>query len=206
MTGLLPMPDSWTDFDQAHPSSTCPREAHRDCPHFVTVAGRGFIPLRPRIELDTFQCFLCRCSCHAECALGSTRRRAVPFKVWRDSCTCPGADRARQRIAETGTELPDFGEIQERQEQVCQARKDAFQAASRAAAGKSRDEIRDLYLAELRSRGLEPPSERFLEATVEQIAGNPVPSVRLLGDGLAQMAKVAVGLGRLFRDISRPPR
>jgi len=100
----------------------------------------------------------------------------------------------------------DFREIRERQEQVSQARKDAFQAASRAAEGKSRDEIRDLYLAELRSRGLEPPSEQFLEATVERIAGNPVPSVRLLGEGLAQMAKVAVGLGRLLRDISRPPR
>jgi len=172
----------------------------------VAIGGRGFSPLRLRIELDTVQLLLCRCSCHAECALGGTRRRAVPFTVWRDSCTCPGADRARQRIAETGTEPPDFREIRERQAHVSQARKDAFQAASRAAAGKSRDEIRDLYLAELRSRGLEPPSEQFLEATVERIAGNPVPSVRLLGEGLAQMAKVAVGLGRLLRDISRPPR
>lgn len=53
---------------------------------------------------------------------------------------------------------------------------------------------------------LEPPSEQFLEATVERIAGNPIPSVRFVGEGLAQMAKGAVGLGRLLRDISRPPR
>ena len=137
---------------------------------------------------------------------GTVRPGGRPFKVWWDSCTCPGADRARQRIAETGTELPAVQEIRERQEQDTQARRDAFQAASRAAAGTSRDEIRDLYLPELRSRGLAPPSERLHEATVERIAGNPIPSVRLVVEGLAQTAKVAVGLGRLLRDISRPPR
>jgi hypothetical protein len=69
-----------------------------------------------------------------------------------------------------------------------------------------RDEIRDRYLPELRSRGLAPPSERFLEATVERIAGNPIPSVRLVGEGLAQTTKAALGLARLLRVISRPPR
>jgi hypothetical protein len=196
------MPDFWTDFDQAPRSLTCTRQAHRDCPHFVGMGGGGFNPRRLRLEFGTV---LCRCSCHAHCALDDTRRRAVPFRVWRDSCTCPGGDRARQRMAETGTEPPSFREIRERQEQIAQARRDAFRAASRAAAGKSRDEIRELYLAELRSRGLEPPSEQFLEATVEQIAGNPIPAIRLVGEGLAQMAKGAAGLGRLLRDISRPP-
>jgi len=180
----------------------CTREAHRDCSHFVGMGG-GFNPRRIRLE---FGIVLCRCWCHAECVLGGTRRMAVPFKVWRDSCTCPGGDGARQRMAETGAEPPDFREMRERQEQVAQARRDAFQAASSAAAGKNRHEIRELYLAELHSRGLEPPSEQFLEATVERIAGNPIPSVRLVGEGLAQMAKGAVGLGRLLRDISRPPR
>jgi hypothetical protein len=197
------MPDSWTEFDQIPRSLTCTREAHRDCPHFAGMGGGGLNPRRLRLEFGTI---LCRCSCHAECVLSGTSRMAVPFKVWRDSCTCPGGGRARRRMAEAGTEPPDFREIRERQEQVAQARKDAFQAASCAAAGRSRDEIRELYLAELRSRGLEPPSEQFLEATVERIAGNPSPSVRLVGEGLAQMAKVTVGLGRLLRDISRTPR
>jgi len=45
--------------------------------------GGGFNPQRLRLEVGTV---LCRCSCHAQCALGDTRRRAVPFRVWRDSC------------------------------------------------------------------------------------------------------------------------
>jgi hypothetical protein len=109
-------------------------------------------------------------------------------------------------MAETGTEPPSFREIRERQRQTDQARREAFQAVRRAAAGKSRDELRELYLAELRARGLEPPSEQGLAATVEHIAGNPIPAGRLAVHGLAQLGKGAVALARLFRDFNRPPR
>jgi hypothetical protein len=167
------------------------------------MGGGGLNPRRLRLEFGTV---LCQCSCHDACPLGGTGRWAVPFKLWRASCTCPGAGQARQRMAETGSEPPSFREIRERQRQADQARREAFQAVRRAAAGKSRDELREQYLAELRARGLEPPSEQGLAATVEHIAGNPVPAARLAVHGLAQLGKGAVALARLFRDMNRPPR
>jgi len=109
-------------------------------------------------------------------------------------------------MAETGTEPPSFREIRERQQQTDQARREAFQAARRAAAGKSRDELRELYLAELQARGVEPPSEQVLAATVEHIAGNPIPAAQLVVHGFAQVGKGAAALVRLLRDINRPPR
>jgi hypothetical protein len=109
-------------------------------------------------------------------------------------------------MAETGAEPPGLDEIRERQQRDSKARREAFLAARRAATGKSRDEIRELYVAELRSRGLEPPSEPFLAATVEHIAGNPVPATRLVAYGVAGLGKGAVALARLLRDINRPPR
>lgn len=130
---------------------------------------------------------------------------AVPFKLWRDSCACPGANRIRQQMADTGTEPPSFREVREQQQHDSEARREAFQAARRAAAGKSRDEIRELYVAELRSRGLEPPTEPSLTATVEHIAGNPVPAARLAAHGFALLGKGLVELARLLRDINRPP-
>lgn len=196
------MPDSSTEHDQIPRTLTCARDAHRECPHFGGMGG-GLNPRRLRLEFGTA---LCRCSCHSICPLGGTSRWFVPFKVWRDSCTCPGADRTRQRMAETGTEPPSLDEMRERQQRDSKARKEAFQAARRAATGKSRDEIRELYVAELRSRGLEPPGEPFLSAAVEHIAGNPVPAARLVAYSVAGLGKGAVALARLLRDINRPPR
>ena len=199
----FPVPDSSAESDQAPRTLVCARDAHRECPHFVGMGGGGLNPRRLRLEFGTV---LCRCSCHDACPLAGTGRWAVPFKLWRDSCTCPGADRARQRMAATGREPPSFREIRERQRQTDQARREAFQAARRAAAGKSRDEIRELYLAELRARGLPPPPEQALAATVEHIAGNPIPAARLAVHGFAQLGKGAVALARLLRDLNRPPR
>lgn len=109
-------------------------------------------------------------------------------------------------MADSGTELPSFRDIRERQRQTDQARRDAYHAVRSVAAGKSHDEIRELYLAELRARGLEPPSERGLDVTVEHIAGNPVPAARLAAHGFAQVGKGAMAVARLLRDINRPPR
>ena len=50
--------------------------------------------------------------------------------------------------------------------------KDAFNGARSASAGKTRDEIQDLYIAELRARGLEIPSEPFLAVAVDLLSGD----------------------------------
>jgi hypothetical protein len=48
-------------------------------------------------------------------------------------------------------------------------RRAAFRAVRDIAAGKSRDELRTLYLAELRSRGISPPPDDYLEMDVTRI-------------------------------------
>ena len=79
------------------------------------------------------------------------------------------------------------------------ARKEAFQAAHAKAAGKGRDEIREIYLAELNARGLKKPSDAVLDAIVDRIGGNPLPAVRLAAESLVQLGKGIHAFSRIFR-------
>jgi hypothetical protein len=194
------MHDFWTEFDQGFQGPLCARGEHEACPHFVAMGG-GFNPRRLRPE---FGASLCRCSCHAGCPVTS-RRLAVPFKVWRESCTCPGAEQEKQRLTDDGLEPPDFAELREQAERKRLARREAFEAARAAAAGKSKAEIQDLYVAELRARGLRVPRPEVLAAVAERINGNPLPGYKVAGEGLMQMGKAWVGVARMFRDITKPP-
>ncbi len=194
------MPDFWTEFDQSHQGPSCMRGAHQACPHFVAMGG-GFNPRRMRLE---FGAALCRCSCDAGCPVTGTRM-AVPFKLWRESCNCPGAEQERQRMNDAGIEPPDFGELRAEAERRSRARREAFQSARRASAGKSKAEVQDLYAAELRARGLRIPREEVLAAAADRIRGNPLPSYKLAGEGLVHMGKATVKMARLFRDITKPP-
>jgi hypothetical protein len=72
---------------------------------------------------------------------------------------------------------------------------EAFQAVRARGAGRSQEEIRELYIAELRSRGLDIPPEEALNAGVAAVTGNYFPSARLLGRSLADVAKL---IGRVF--------
>lgn len=192
------MADRWAEFHEFG-SRECARDAHRDCPHFVT-AGGGFNPRRLRLE---FGAGLCNCSCHSSCPVTiTTKRFTVPVKEWYASCTCPGAGERRQRLDDAGGIPPDFAELREQAEQRSRARREAYEAARARAAGKSRAEIRGIYLAELSARGLRAPTERVLDAVVERIAGNPFPAARVLGESLVQMGKGFYELSRLFRQRS----
>ena len=83
-------------------------------------------------------------------------------------------------------------------QRASQLRREAAEAVRARAAGKSREELKDLYIAELRSRGLNIPREQILDANIDAITGNYLPAFRLLGQSLAS-------LGRLFGAF-RPPR
>jgi hypothetical protein len=121
------------------------------------------------------------------------------MKVWRESCSCAGAEQERRRQDQAGVEFPDFREHMARHQRDSQSRREASHAVRAKARGKSREEIRDLYEAELRSRGLPIPSEDVLAANVDAITGNYLPGARLLGRSLADIAKLVGG-------IIRPPR
>jgi hypothetical protein len=124
---------------------------------------------------------------------------AVPVKTWRESCSCAGAEEERRRQDQAGLEFPDFKEHREQYQRDAESRREAFRAVRAAAAGRSREEIRDLYEAELRSRGLPIPSHDILDARVDAITGNFIPLARLAGQSLTDVAK-------LLHGIFRPPR
>jgi hypothetical protein len=61
-----------------------------------------------------------------------------------------------------------------------QSRQEAFEAARAQAAGKSHEQVKELYLAELRARGLETGvSQDVLDATVAVIIGGRLAVARI---------------------------
>lgn len=193
------MSDRWAEFNQVDKSRACTRGAHGDCAHFAAVGG-GFNPRRLRLE---FGAGLCPCSCHSSCPVAlSGKRMTVRPEAWRESCTCPGAEQERRRLDDDGVEFPDFGKIREEARNRSRARKEAFESARARAAGKTRDETREIYLAELNARSLTVPRDDLLEALVDRIGGNPLPAARLTAEGLAQMGKALHEISRIFRSGS----
>ena len=188
------MPDAWTSFGESLRSGECLRSQHEDCPHFNGLGG-GFNPRRLRPE---FSAGLCPCTCHTSCPVTiTTRRMTVPVATWYDSCTCPGADQARRSMDDTGVNR-DFGARWEESRNRSRAGKEAFTAAKARAAGKNREEIRRLYIAELQARNLQIPADPILDTAIDSITGNPLPAARLLGHQLIGMGKEIHKLTKLF--------
>ncbi len=189
------MRNPWADeFERSHRSPGCVHGTHDDCPHLYGFGG-GLNPRRLRVE---FGAGLCKCPCHSSCPVTS-RRMTVPATTWRESCNCPGAEHERTRQEQAGEEFPDFREHMARHQRESQSRREAVHAVRTMAAGRNREEIKDLYLAELRSRGLKIPPEDVLDAKADAITGDYLPSARLLGRSLAD-------LGKLLGSIFHPPR
>jgi hypothetical protein len=100
----------------------------------------------------------------------------VSRAIWVGLCTCPGTELAEARLAE--------------------AEREAWEATRAAAPGNGRAQIRELYVAELRARGLSAPSDLVLDATADAIARNREKfsvaySARVLGE-------LGRGFGKLF--------
>jgi len=124
-----------------------------------------------------------------------SRLAATTSKRWHDSCTCPGAAAGRARWEQAGVDLTvDVWELARQRQQ---ARREAFNAARAQAAGKSHEQVREIYVAELRARHQEVPAPEALAATVAAIGGNPLPSFLVAG-------RATVGLVKFFRGARRP--
>lgn len=149
-------------------SRACAGDAHQACGH-VSFAS----PPVPWHRAES-TIMLCRCSCHRACPL-ARRKETVAVTVWQRRCACPGAARTSQ--GDPAESLPGFeeywGTYKSESRQRSEARNQAFNAARGAASVKTRDEIRDLYIAELRARDLEIPSEPLLAAAVDLLSGDP---------------------------------
>jgi hypothetical protein len=151
-------------------SSACADDAHQACGHvgFASRPGAG--------RLGEPTVILCRCPCHKKCPLGRGKP-GVPVTVWRRRCVCPGAEDARATHGDPCELLPEFEDYWPTYEQESRdrsaAREEAATAARAAAPGKTRDEVRQLYVSELESRGLETPPDWLLEVAVDIISGDP---------------------------------
>ena len=188
------MPGHRNDWKATFRAPECAREVHDRCPHLFSIGGFNLLRIRPQPGA-----IMCRCSCHSSCPVTpASGQGRVSAKVWYSSCTCPGADLTRQRMDEAGAEVLDSDELWEKAKRDVQMRSEAFRAAHDRAAGRSREEVRDIYMAELRSRGLAMPSESALDAAVESIMGNPLPSARLMGEGLIETGKLLHGIFKIF--------
>ena len=115
--------------------------------------------------------------------------RPVPVETWYESCTCPGAELTRRPTEEGEWNPGDITRGAEERRRNARARNEAFNAARARAAGKNQDEIRDIYTAELRARGLNAGGGPRTDADVARIAGNPLPMLLLEGKGLVRIGK-----------------
>jgi hypothetical protein len=178
-------------------SRSCSEGTHGDCGHLgVIIRGRA-----PRSS----PVVLCVCGCHSACPL--VNRGPVPRAVWERQCTCPGTQQARTRLDTACEERPDFAEFRERSRRERQdrraARGEAFDAARAAAAGgRAREQVREVYEAELRARGLPVPPDQVLDAYADAIAGDRRGTlVRFTGLVLTWVGKDLRELRNAFRNV-----
>lgn len=189
------MPDSRTELEDAASARACARRGHDDCPHIFGIGG-GFNPQRLRPE---FGAGLCSCSCHTSCPLTRPAgRMMISLATWHQSCTCPGAEDARRGLQDARINLPDSGGLWEHIKHQSHVRQAAFRATKARSTGKTREEIRDMYVAELHAGGLEAPSEPALDATVDAITSTKLQTARMLGETIIGTGKGLYRLVRLF--------
>ena len=133
----------------------CLEGLHEECGHWH---GSGSAFSFHRMRREGFA-ILCRCDCHSSCPVTSEKNSGGD-QAWRQSCTCPGAEAMRRILDEFGI-LPfgirNFHEMWAKSQNELQSRREAFKAAQANAAGQDRGQLKDLYAAELRARGLKMP-------------------------------------------------
>jgi hypothetical protein len=82
-------------------SDACRDHSHDDCAHLLGVG----VEVSPWMSRPKCGAMLCECKCHSSCPITGSGE-AIPFRAWRESCSCAGADQERQRLG--AVEFPDF--------------------------------------------------------------------------------------------------
>lgn len=145
------------NYERVLPNPACLEGMHEECGHWH---GSGSAFSFGRLRREGFA-ILCRCHCHSSCPVASEKNTVGDDQVWRQSCTCPGAEAMRRMLDEFEI-LPygirDFREMWAKSRNELQSRREAFKAAQASAAGQDRGQLKDLYAVELRARGLKMPT------------------------------------------------
>lgn len=159
-------------------TAACVTEKHPHCPHRIRLGG--YID---RGSSGTARVELCHCPCHVLCSLGGFDTASV--SEWRLSCTCSGARRLREEedrlLGQQRTKpIPDYRDGMWSIRDRTAARNEAIDAVLARAAGKDRQEIRELLIEELRRRSVDVPSDQILKADVDFImkGGGLLPAIR----------------------------
>jgi hypothetical protein len=153
------------NYERALPSPSCLDGSHEDCGHW-----RGYrVALNPRRLRREGVAMLCGCGCHSSCPV-TNEESTVGDPAWRQSCTCPGAEAirgTRDQLENQPVNFSDFRAGWARYRQESKSRREAFKAAQASAAGMGREQLKDLYVAELRSRGLTMPDGEVLDVAID---------------------------------------
>lgn len=105
--------------------------------------------------------------------------------------------------------LTDFGARWRQDRERARARRLAIKEATAAvrsvSAGKSKDEVRELLAAELRTRDITPPAEPVLSHMADRVLadGDVLTQLRLAGRGLGILADLGAKVTRDFREQFR---
>ena len=169
----------------------CGSGRHGRCTH-RNPSVKGF----PKRLRDGFKIALCDCDCHAACPL--TGQADVSDREWEMSCSCPGARLPR-----------DFYRKRREGDQQLRAAAAAVQAES---AGKTRTEIRQLLINELKTGSGPLPSSDNLDFAVDHVARSAeqeaagrtdtTRTLRVLAGELTDLGRTL--LGGLKNDVSDP--
>jgi hypothetical protein len=145
--------DSGFGFNPTGRSAAGATGRHQDCGHVRSATRPLVSPDRVRSTIT-----LCPCVCHGTCLLA--KREPVSLTTWQELCKCPGA--AERRAWKTPDDVwagftEHWEQTRREQQERREAKKQAEHAVRDAAYGKTREELRDLYIAEFRARGLDLP-------------------------------------------------
>jgi len=146
------------------PGQACLEGLHEECGHWLG-GGSARSVLHLRRQRFTI---LCRCHCHSSCLVNS-QQNPVSDLAWRQWCTCPGAEAVRIMLDEVEVmpfDVRDFAAMWAESRREFQSRREAFKAAQARAASVDRDRLKDMYVAELRSRGQSIPGDEALDAAI----------------------------------------
>jgi hypothetical protein len=134
-------------------SPSCLDGSHEECGHW-----RGYRVTLRRLRREG-SATLCGCGCHSSCPV-TNEQNTVSDPAWRQSCTCPGAEAIREIRDQVETQPVNFSDFRAgwpTYRRESRSRREAFKAAQASAAGMDRGRLKDLYVAELRARGLTMP-------------------------------------------------
>jgi hypothetical protein len=175
------------DGERALQGQACLEGMHEECGHW---RGSGSARNPRRLRRERFA-ILCGCDCHSSC-LVTNEKNIVGDLAWRQSCTCPAAVAVR-RMLDEAVILPfgvrDFAEKWAESRHEFKSRREAFKAAQASTAGQDREQLKDLYVAELRSRGRKIPGGDALDAAIAAHMDSYPTGARFVGREVVSLWK-----------------